>query len=102
MKKENRHFFILFIFIVGLTILIFWNFFFNNLAPYQGNYLLAWYEPWKSEHTVNGVITLAHKAVADDTFRQFLPFRTLATDLIKQFELPLWNPYNRRGKNENV
>lgn len=97
MKKENKPFIIVPLFIIGLTLLLFGNFFFKGLTPFPGNYMLAWYEPWKSDHIVNQTITIVHKAVADDTFRQFLPFRLLAADMLKNLQLPLWNPYNGSG-----
>lgn len=59
--------------------------------------MLAWFEPWKSDHFVNGTITIPHKPVADDIFRQLYPFRVLGMDLIKEFKFPLWNPYNGLG-----
>jgi hypothetical protein len=96
MKKENKSY-ISYLFIAALTVLVFWNFFFKGLAPYPGNYMLAWYEPWKSDHTINQTISIVHKAVADDTFRQLFPLRLLGADELKRFELPLWNPYNGSG-----
>ncbi|MBI5123518.1 YfhO family protein [Candidatus Roizmanbacteria bacterium] len=96
MKKVNNNFWIA-SFIAILTIAVFYNFFFKDLYPYPGNYMISWYEPWKSDHIINQTITLAHKAVADDTFRQLFPYRLLTADLLKNFELPLWNPYNGSG-----
>lgn len=86
------------VFLIGfVSILIFWKFFIQNLYPFPGNFLLAWYEPWKSDYSVNGFITLGHKPVASDIFRQLYPFKVLAMDMIKRFEWPLWNPYNGAG-----
>ena len=84
------------IFII-LTLLVFYQFFFEGLAPFPGNYMLAWYEPWKTDFSSNGTITIAHKPVADDVFRQLYPFKVLAMDLVKQLQWPLWNPYNGSG-----
>lgn len=96
MEKTSKKFWLGLI-IIALTLAIFYNFFFKNLFPYPGNFMLAWYEPWKSDHLINQTITIVHKAVADDTFRQYLPFRLLSADLFKQYALPLWNPYNGNG-----
>ena len=85
-----------FIFFVFLTVLIFWKFFFFGLIPFPGDYLRAWYEPWKTE-TFRGVIGVAHKPVADDVFRHLYPLRILSVDILKQMQLPLWNPYNGAG-----
>ncbi len=59
--------------------------------------MLAWFEPWKSENFNQGRILISHKAIAHDIFREIYPLRTLALDMIKKTELPLWNPYNGAG-----
>ncbi|MFH1832974.1 MAG: YfhO family protein [Candidatus Levyibacteriota bacterium] len=97
MEKIIKKRLVIFLLFIILDIFIFWKFFFGGLYPFPGNYLLSWYEPWKSENFSNGVITLAHKPVADDVFRQIYPFKTLAADIFKRFEPPLWNPYNGAG-----
>lgn len=83
--------------LIILTIIIFYKFFFEGLIPFPGNYMLAWFEPWKTDHFINNVISIPHKAIAEDVFRQTYPFRTLAIDIMKNFQLPLWNPYNGSG-----
>jgi hypothetical protein len=83
--------------IAAITCAIFWQFFFKGLHPFPGNYMLAWYEPWKSNYTTGQTITIPHKPVADDTFRYLYPFKLLGIDNLKHLELPLWNPYNGSG-----
>lgn len=92
----RNHRVIAFFFFALLSVLIFWKFFFSGLVPFPGDYLRAWYEPWKTD-TFRGVIGIAHKPVADDVFRHLYPLRILAFDLLKKFQLPLWNPYNGAG-----
>ncbi len=41
--------------------------------------------------------SIVHKPVVDDAFRHLYPLRVLASDLMKQGQLPLWNPYNAAG-----
>lgn len=96
-QKNNKEYFLAALIILGLTFIIFWKFFFRELYPFPGDFLLAWYEPWKTQFFENGTITLAHKPIADDVFRQIYPFKILASDLLKHFSLPLWNPYNGAG-----
>jgi hypothetical protein len=84
--------------IVLITVLIFWQFFVKGLLPFPGDFMLAWFEPWKSSYSENGVITLQHKPIADDIFRQLFPFKSLAMHMVKNGELPLWNPYNGSGQ----
>lgn len=80
-----------------LAIAFFWQFFFRGLYPFPGNFLLAWHEPYRSDHFVNNTIQLSHKPILDDIFKQYYPFRTLSIDMMKKFQLPLWNPYNGSG-----
>lgn len=82
---------------VLLTVLLFWQFFFKGHIPFSGPYMLSWYEPWRSIYTVHGVPTLIHKPVVDDTFRLLYPLHVVASNLMKQGQLPLWNPYNAAG-----
>lgn len=76
---------------------IFWQTWFKGLFPYPGNFMLAWYEPWKTQYFRGGTITIAHKPVIDDAFRLLVPLRGLAVDLIKSGAWPLINPYNGAG-----
>jgi hypothetical protein len=83
--------------LIGGIASIFWQFFFKQLYLFPGNYMLAWFEPYKSDNFSGSFISLAHKAIAEDTFKSIYPFKVLAFDLIKHFQLPLWNPYNGSG-----
>lgn len=85
------------IIIIIVSCFLFWQFFIKGMHPFPGNFLLAWFEPWKTDHFVNNTITIIHKPVAEDVFRQVYPFKTLAIDLLKQGEFPLWNQYNGAG-----
>lgn len=85
------------LFLTVITLLIFWQFFLTGLHPFPGNFLIAWFEPWRTDTISNGVITIANKPIADDVFRLYIPFKTLAMDQFKKAELPLWNPYNGTG-----
>lgn len=93
---KNKNFLVL-LFLSSIIFVLFWQFFLKGLYPFPGNYLLAWYEPWKTDFFTNGVISISHKPVADDVFRQLYPFKILATSMIKQLQLPLWNPYSGSG-----
>lgn len=81
-----------------LTIGVFHRFFIYGEIPMPGNFMVSWYEPWKTVNTVNGVPTIQHKPIGDDIFRQIYPQKYLAIQQIKQGLLPLWNPYNGSGQ----
>jgi hypothetical protein len=83
--------------LIGGIASIFWQFFLKQLYLFPGNYLLAWFEPYKSDNFSGSFISLAHKAIAEDTFKSIYPFKVFAFDLIKHLQLPLWNPYNGSG-----
>lgn len=93
MKNRNL---VLFIIII-VPCLIFWQLFFKNLYPFPGSYHIAWFEPWKTDNFINNTILVQHKPILHDVFRQILPFKLLAIDFFKNFNLPLWNPYNGSG-----
>ncbi len=97
MKKINKEFLLISAIFLFLVTLIFWQFFLKGLYPFPGDYLISWYEPWKTDFTISGIPIISHKAVADDVFRQLYPFKILESSLLKRFELPLWNPYNGAG-----
>lgn len=94
---------ILFRFIIPLGVIgiigvfLFRSFIFHGHIPIPANYMMAWYEPWKSETAVNGVPTIVHKPVIDDAFRHLYPLREFAASVIKDGQWPLWNPYNAAG-----
>ena len=81
-----------------LTVLCFRQFFLYGNIPMPASFQIAWYEPWKSAFSTNGIPTIVHKAVGDDVFRQIFPFRDLAAELLRSRELPLWNPYGGAGQ----
>lgn len=97
MKSINKDYLAAIIIAIILTIAIFWQFFIKGLHPFPANYMLAWYEPWKGDYVVNGTITIPHKPIADDTFRYLYPFKVLGMEILKNGELPLWNPYSGSG-----
>ncbi|OGH30229.1 MAG: hypothetical protein A3E40_01965 [Candidatus Levybacteria bacterium RIFCSPHIGHO2_12_FULL_37_9] len=97
MKNIKREYKITGILFTVVILILFWQFFLKGLYPYPGNYMLAWYEPWKTDNTKDQTITIAHKPVADDTFRYLYPFKKLGTDMLKKGTIPLWNPYNGAG-----
>jgi hypothetical protein len=84
------------IFFSGL--LLFLPIFLSHQIPFPGNYLISWFEPWKTTTMIGNALGVAHKAVADDVFRQIYPFKKLAVEMIANHQWPLWNPYNGAGQ----
>lgn len=77
-----------------LTCLLFWRTFLRGEYLFPGKYLISFFSPY----TAYNAAPLANKPVADDVFRHIYPFKTLAIDIMKRGELPLWNPYNGAGE----
>lgn len=94
---QRKYYFVLFLFFI-LSVVVFKDFVFHARPPFPGNYMQAWYEPWRSLNFRDGQIRLPHKPVVDDAFRHILPFRLFGIEKLKSFELPLWNPYNGAGQ----
>lgn len=80
-----------------ITVLLFSPVLLKGMVPIPADYMLAWYEPWKSANTVNGVPVIPHKPVVDDAFRHLYPLRVIASEMLRQGSMPLWNPYNAAG-----
>src|SRR3989344_2165523 len=80
-----------------LSLFIFRDYFFKNLVPFPANLLGSFYQPWASyrwEGYPNGP---PGRPLGFDNLRIFYPSRRLVIDQIRNFQLPLWNPYNFSG-----
>ncbi len=89
-------------FVVALFLLITCGFFYKTIllghVPFPGDLLVSEYNPWKTEsYNGYGPGGVPNKAQYFDVIRQIYPWRTLSTDLFKQGQVPLWNPYNFSG-----
>lgn len=80
----------------GMTVLLFWKVFLGYV-PFPGDFLTAWYEPWKTETSRFGSLGVAHKPVLDDVFRQLYPYKILTSDFFRNGTVPLWNSFNGSG-----
>jgi len=84
-------FFILFVF-------IFRKVFLQGLVPIPSDLLVSFFFPYNSGGWENFRDFITHKEfIASDVVRQIYPWRTLAIDLMKQGQVPLWNPYAFSG-----
>lgn len=89
--------YIIFIVLGILTAALFLPVFLKGMVPIPADFMLAWYEPWKTGYSIHGVPTLAHKPVVDDAFRHLYPLRVIASRMMREGLVPLWNPYNAAG-----
>lgn len=87
-----------FFFLLGITGVFFWKSVFHGFVPFPGDLLISEYKPWSTESFLGYAPGgYPQKAQYFDTLRQLYPWKILARDIIKQGELPLWNPYNFSG-----
>jgi len=96
LKKNYKEIFVILLFAV-LSLFIFRNYFLKNTVPFPANLLVAYYEPWKS-YSWDGYATgPSNKPIGFDNLRIFYPIKSIAIDSIKNFSVPLWNPYYFAG-----
>lgn len=70
----------------------------SGLLPYPGDLLVSFYFPWYSGHWPGYDSWTFHKEfIGSDAIRQMIPWKFLAIDMLKQGQIPLWNPYNFSG-----
>lgn len=98
MRKKHIRLAIILLLFLTLTSTLLWKTIFKQMYLFPGNYLIAWFEPYRSENFIDGTILIAHKPILDDVFRHIYPFQLLAVEQMKNFRPPLWNPYNGAGQ----
>lgn len=91
---------VLFAFSIALTftVIFFYKTIFFGLLPFPGDLLVAEFKPWRT-YSYLGYIpaSVPNKAQYPDTIRQTYPWKTLVIKMLKQGQVPLWNPYNFSG-----
>lgn len=94
----KKHFLIAIVLLVIADIALFWKFYFEGLIPFPGNLLVSFYFPWNSGGFSGfDPWTTRKDVIAMDVIRQMYPWKTLAADLIKSGQWPVWNPFNFSG-----
>ncbi|MCL4397674.1 YfhO family protein [Patescibacteria group bacterium] len=99
MKKIIKsHVFWAILILLAANVALFWQFYFKGLLPFPGNLLVSYYFPWNGGGFAGFDPWTTRKGVtAMDVVRQMYPWKTLAADMIKSGQIPLWNPYNFSG-----
>jgi len=87
-----------FLFILLLTFVFFWQFFLKGLLPIPADTIIGLYHPFRDLYAKDYPNGIPFKNfLITDPVRQQFPWKKLAISTEKQFELPLWNPYNFSG-----
>lgn len=76
---------------------IFWQVFLQNKIPLSANLLVSLFSPWKQEKFSGWEVGIPNKPSGKDDLWIFYPQRTFSTTVLKNKEIPLWNPYSFSG-----
>ena len=82
-----------------ITVFFFYKFFFTGAIPVPADLLISQYNPWK-EYSYLGYLPGGYQTKLQyaDVIQQLYPWKTFAIDLLKNGQIPLWNPYNFSGQ----
>lgn len=94
--KNKRLLFFLFL-ICFFTSVLFWQVIIQNKIPFNANLLASFYNPWAQEKFANWENGIPNKPTAKDDLWIFYPQRTFTTSMLKNWEIPFWNPYSFSG-----
>lgn len=83
--------------IIGIAIVFFHKFFLRGLLPIPADIITGVYYPWLDYKWGNLVGVAVKNPLMSDIPSLIYPWRTLAIDLIKNLQWPLWNQYSFSG-----
>lgn len=93
-----RKYLIIILVLLAANFALFHKLYLQGLLPFPGDLLVSYYFPWNGGGFPGfDPWTTRKDVIAMDVIRQIYPWKTLAFDLIKQGQMPLWNPYNFSG-----
>ncbi|HSA84327.1 MAG TPA: YfhO family protein [Patescibacteria group bacterium] len=82
------------LFIVSVWIGFSSPYFFQQKVPYPSKYQVTFFGPWSHYEEFAGPVK---NNAMSDVIGQIYPWKYLTIQILKQGELPLWNPYNFAG-----
>jgi hypothetical protein len=89
--KEYTHLRIIFpiLIIAIITTILFWKFFIFGYIPIASDFLIFECSPWRLLHGSGKIKNF----LLSDPITLFYPFNTIIYEYLKDFKIPLWNPY---------
>ena len=82
-----------FLFIISfLTFVVFRPVFLENKIPFNANLLASFFNPWAQEKFPGWEVGIPNKPNGKDDIWIFYPQRTFTNNLLKNGEIPFWNP----------
>ncbi len=86
------------ILIIVISAIFFWQFIFKGLLPIPSDTIVGLYHPFRDLYAKEYPRGVPFKNyLITDPVRQLYPWKYLAVDIEKNFQLPLWNPYDFAG-----
>lgn len=87
-----------FLSLFGLAVLFYWKVFFLKMVPIPGNMLIGAYYPWlESKWGFPTGVPFLNNPSMSDVFSQFYLWKSLIVESLRNFQIPLWNPYSYSG-----
>jgi hypothetical protein len=84
--------------IFAVVLIFFWKFFLSGLLPIPVDTIVGLYHPFRDSYAKEYPRGIPFKNfLITDPVRQQIPWKHLAIEIEKKFELPLWNPYTFSG-----
>lgn len=77
---------------LAIVFIFFWKFFIKGLIPISTDLLVGSYYPWLDYTWGFPTGVVVKNPITSDIFSFIYPMQTFAINLIKQNQLPLWNP----------
>lgn len=84
--------------IIAVIVVFFWQFAFKGLLPVPADTIIGLYHPFRDLYAKEYPRGIPFKnSLITDPVRQQYPWRELAASIEKEWQIPLWNPYNLGG-----
>ena len=84
--------------VVLIPFIFFWQFFIKGLLPIPSDTIIGLYHPFRDLYAKDYPRGIPFKNfLITDPVRQQYPWKELAINIEKNWELPIWNPYNFSG-----
>ncbi|RJQ25320.1 hypothetical protein C4577_05965 [Candidatus Parcubacteria bacterium] len=94
MTKNILPFFVLSL----ISVVFFYKMFIFGQIPFPGDLLVSEYSPWKFESYLGyNPGSYPSKVQYFDVLRQIYPWKTISIEILKNGQIPLWNPYSFAG-----
>ena len=97
--KKNIHKHVFIVSVLLVVIALFYKTFLFGYLPIPSDTIIGLYHPYRDLYATDYPNGIPFKNfLITDPVRQIIPWKMLVMDSWRQFELPLWNPYEMTGK----